>query len=166
MTFKISSKVSVDNRELNKFLNRLRDLHSHEVQYGYFEGDIHQDSGMDIAALAEMLNYGTDRIIARPFMDLAGDMVERHFQIARRSGTEIWQYLTGTGNIHTLLKQFGRVGETYVQASIDTGEWADNAEWWKQIKFEKYGTSAPLVASQELYESVKSKVVKSDVILL
>jgi hypothetical protein len=166
MTFKISSTATIDTKEMTKFLDRLRDLNTHEVQYGYFEGDTHQDSGLDIAWLAATLNYGNKNIPARPFMDLAGDMVDRHFQISKKHGVEIWQYLCGVGTIKTLLKQFGRVGETYVQASIDTGEWVDNVEWWKQIKFEKYQQSAPLVASQELYESVKSKVVKSNVILL
>jgi len=166
MTLKISSSATLDTKEMTKFLNRLRDLNTHEVHYGYFEGDIHEDSGLDIAWLAATLNYGNENIPARPFMDLAGDMVDRHFQISKTYGVDIWQYLCGTGTIKTLLKQFGRVGETYVQASIDTGTWEDNVEWWKQIKFDKYNRSAPLVASQEMYESVKSKVVKSNVILL
>lgn len=160
MTLKISSEVKEDRRQLDSFFRRLESLTTHEVQYGYFEGDTHNESGLDIAYLAEMLNYGTDEIIARPFMNLAADMVDRHFQVSRRWGKDVWLYLTGTGNIRQLLKQFGRVGEVSVQGSIDTGDWADNVEWWKQAKFEMYGQSAPLVASQELYESVSSRVVK------
>jgi hypothetical protein len=166
MTLSISSKVTEDTRELDNMLRRLQSLQTYEVQYGYFAGDTHNESGLDIAYLAEMLNYGTDQIIARPFMDLAGDMVDRHFQVSSRWGKDIWQYLTGVGNIKQILKQFGRVGEVSVQASIDTGNWEDNVEWWKQAKFEKYDESAPLIASQELYHSVTSKVVKSDVILI
>ncbi len=166
MTLKISSKATIDTKGMTKFMNRLRDLDTHEVHYGYFLGDTHKESGLDIAWLAATLNYGNDDMPARPFMNLAGDMVDRHFQISKKHGPEIWQYLCGVGTINSLLKQFGKVGETYVQASIDTGDWVDNAEWWKQAKFEKYGRSAPLVASQELYEDVKSKVVKSNVILL
>lgn len=164
--FSIKSKVTSDNKELDRFLSKLLALDTNEVQYGYFAGEEHNESGLDIAHLAEMLNYGTDSILARPFMDFAGDLVERHFQVSTRYAPEIWSYLVGTGakSITQLLRQFGRVGEISVQGSIDNGDWAENVEWWKQIKFEKYGSSSPLIASQELYDSVKSKVVKVNVV--
>jgi hypothetical protein len=160
--FSIKSTAKSDTRKLDGMFNRLRSLDKYEVAYGYFEGDVHDDSGLDIAHLAEMLNYGTDNIPARPFMDLAGDMVERHFEIDNQWKRDIWRYLGGLGQIKTILAQFGRVGETYVQASIDVGDWEDNVEWWKQAKLIKYGSSAsaPLIASQDLYNSVEVKVVK------
>lgn len=158
--FKIKSEVKSDTKKIDGLFNRLTSLDTYEVAYGYFEGEVHNESGLDIAYLAEMLNYGTDKIIARPFMDLAGDMVERHFEVDSEWKRDIWLYLGGVGNIKTLLAQFGRVGEIYVQASIDTGDWEDNVEWWKQAKFEKYGSSAPLIASQDLYNSVDVRVVK------
>jgi len=158
--FKIKSSATSDTRKIDGLMNRLTSLNKYEVEYGYFEGDTHNESGLDIAHLATMLNYGTDNIIARPFMDLAGDMVERHFDIDNQWKRDIWRYLGGLGQIKTILSQFGRIGEIYVQASIDTGDWEDNVEWWKQAKFEKYGSSAPLIASQDLYNSVEVKVVK------
>ena len=158
--FQIKSTVKSDTSKIDGLLNRLGSLNKYGVAYGYFGGDIHNKSGLDIAYLAEILNYGTDRIIARPFMDLAGDMVERHFEVDSKWKRDIWRYLGGVGSIKTILAQFGRVGETYVQASIDVGDWEENVEWWKQTKFEKYGSSAPLVASQELYDSVDHRVVK------
>lgn len=158
--FQIKSTTTSDTSKIDGLLTRLGSLNKYEVAYGYFEGDIHNESGLDIAYLAEMLNYGTDKIMARPFMDLAGDMVERHFEVDSEWKNDIWRYLGGLGQIKTILGQFGRIGETYVQASIDVGDWAENVDWWKQIKFEKYGSSAPLIASQELYNSVDSKVVK------
>lgn len=159
--FKMKADTSKSNlKQIESLMNRVNSIKDYEVQYGYFEGDIHQESGLDIAQLAEMLNFGTDSIIARPFMELAGDMVERHFEVSNQWKKDTWNYLRGQGTIITLLKSFGRVGEVSVQGSIDTGDWAENAEWWKTVKFERYGSSAPLVASQELYDSVKSKVVK------
>ena len=157
--FKISSTTKSDMSQITGLFTRLNSLEKYEVEYGYFEGDIHNESGLDIAYLAEMLNYGTDDIIARPFMNFAGDMMDRHFEVDSQWRKELWQYLCGKGQIKTILKQFGRVGEAYVQASIDVGDWAENVEWWKNYKFQKYGQSAPLLASQELYNSVDSRVV-------
>lgn len=132
----------------------MKSLESHEVEYGYFEGDIHNSSGLDMAYLVGKLEED------RPFMEYAESLTDRHFAIDNRWKRDVWGYLCGTGTIIQLLKSFGKIGEKYVQASIDTGDWLPNAEWWRQAKIETYGSTSVLIQTGEMYESVKSKVRK------
>lgn len=152
---KISSSATIDLKEINSLIRRMSSLESHEAQYGYFAGDIHQSSGLDVAVLVNTLQED------RPFMDYAGDMMERHFEASNLWKKEVWCYLAGRGSIIQLLKQFGRIGETYVQASIDTGDWLPNAEWWREAKIALYGSTAPLIETNEMYESVSTRIIKT-----
>jgi hypothetical protein len=151
----ITSSATLDMKQINAMLRRMESLETHEAQYGYFEGDTHLSSGLPMPWLVKTLNED------RPFMDYAGDMVERHFDSSKMWKNDVWNYLKGTGTVIQLYKSFGRIGETYVQASIDVGapDW-DNVEWWRKAKIEKYGSTAPLIESGEMYNSVSSKVVK------
>lgn len=151
---KIVPTATHDYSQIERLMRRLHSIEEHEVQYGYFAGDIHEDSGLDIAELAAYLNED------RPFMQYAEELTQRHFEITSQWKRDVWDYLKGTGNITTLLRQFGRIGEINVQASIDNGEWLENIDWWREAKIAKYGVQAsvPLIASGELYESVDSRV--------
>lgn len=150
---KFSSSATLDLKQIDAMMRRLQSLDSHHVEYGYFEGDIHQSSGLDIAELAATLNED------RPFMNLAYQMVDSHFETSKLWKKNIWNYLKGQGTVTQLYKEFGRIGEVYVQASIDTGDWIANEDWWTQAKIEKYGSTAPLIETGEMYNSVKSKVI-------
>jgi len=151
----ITSSATLDMKQIDAMIRRMHSLESHEVEYGYFEGDIHTSSGLDMAELVSELNKD------RPFMVYAGDMVERHFDSSKMWKNDVWNYLKGNGTVIQLYKSFGRIGETYVQASIDVGDWLPNEEWWRQAKIEKYGSTAPLIESGEMYNSVSSRVVKT-----
>ena len=66
---KISSTATLDLKQINSLIRRMTSLETHEAQYGYFAGDIHQSSGLDMAVLVNTLQED------RPFMEYAGDMV-------------------------------------------------------------------------------------------
>ncbi len=151
---KLTATATHDYKAIDMLMRRLQSLNTHEAHYGYFQGDIHEDSGLDIADLAGHLNED------RPFMYYAEELTARHFEVTSQWKRDIWQYLKGVGNITTLLRQFGRVGEINIQAAIDNGDWTPNVEWWREAKIAMYGNSAsiPLIATGELYESVSTRI--------
>lgn len=150
----ITSSATLDLSQINSMMRRLKEVDSHEAEYGYFRGDTHQSSGLDIAKLAETLEED------RPFMQYAERLTNDYFNVSSGWKATLWNYLRGQGTINQMYSEFGRIGEKYVQASIDTGPWRDNVEWWKQAKIDRYGTTAPLIETGELYDSVTSKVVR------
>lgn len=159
---KFTSTAKSDTKELDNMFRRLQSLENYEAQYGYFEGDIHQSSGMPLPYLVELLCNGSEslNIPPRDFMGLAKDMTQQHFEVAGRWGNDVWNYLKGQGTVIQLYKQFGRVGEKYVQAAIDVGNWQQNVDWWREAKITAGNSPAPLVETKEMYESVRSKAVK------
>lgn len=155
--FKMKTTVESDFKQIDALLKRVGSLTSYEAEYGYFEGEIHESSGLDISDLAHVLNED------RPFMDMARDEVQRHFQVDTIWKHQVWQYLAGKGAVTHLLKDFGRIGESYIQSTIanNADSWP-NVEWWAKAKFEKYQRSIPLIETGELFDSIKIKVRKID----
>lgn len=153
--FKMKSTVESDFKQIEALFGRVESLTSYETEYGYFEGDVHESSGMDISDLVYILNED------RPFMDMAKDEVQRHFQVDTIWKWQVWEYLAGKGKVTELLKDFGRIGESYIQSTIaNNAETWPNAEWWAKVKFERYQRSIPLIETGELFDSVKIKVRK------
>lgn len=161
ITMKITSKVTSDQKQITSLIRRLQSLESHEIQYGYFQGDIHQSSGLDIAELAELLNFGTDNILPRPFMAAANDSAERYSQTSNEWKRHIWSYLCGGGNISQVLGKIGLAYNRFIPQAILFGDWPRNSDEWAAWKFEKYGSSQPLIETSELMDSSKVKVIKT-----
>lgn len=160
---KVKSTTTSDLSNIDNMMNRLNSIVKYDVEYGYFEGDIHESSGLEFVDLVTILSEGDGvHLPPRPFMDLAYDSVERHFAVDGKWKRDVWSYLAGNGNIVSLLKQFGKIGESYVEDSIIFGSWIENAPDWAAYKFSKYGHSYPLIETTEMLESVKSKVNKHD----
>lgn len=157
---KITSKVTSDLKPLSNLLRRLKLVDEWEAEYGYYEDDAHS-SGLNMAELARMQNDGTAFIPDRPFMDETDKAVGRFFQVNKKWANELNAYLRNGGSIKGIYQHYANLGADYVRTTIDIGDWADNAEWWRQAKIEKYGTTAPLIETQELYNSAKGKARKA-----
>jgi len=158
---KITSKVTSDQKQIASLIRRLQSLESHEIQYGYFQEDTHDSSGMPISELAAILNFGTDDIPARPFMEAASDSAGRYSQTSNEWKRSIWSYLCGNGNINQVLGKVGVVYNNFIPQAIMFGEWQANGLEWSKYKFETYGSSQPLVETSELMANSKVKVVKT-----
>lgn len=161
MAANIKAKVTSDFSSLTRLLKRMESLENHEVEYGYFAGDIHQSSGLPMAELAGLLNDGTEHIPARPFVDDAILAYDRWFDTSKEWRIDVTSYLTDAGgNIRTLYAKYGRYGVDAIKMKIDVNDYEDNDAAWKQMKLEMYGKSMPLVETDELYESGKYRVRK------
>jgi hypothetical protein len=160
---KIKSTTTSDFKQLDSLFKRLDTIEKYDVEYGYFEGDVHESSGLEFVDLVTILNEGDGvHLPPRPFMELAYNSVDRHFEVDKRWKERVWQYLSGTGNIISLMKDMGKIGQNHVEDAIIFGMWEENAPDWAAYKFSKYGHSIPLIETTEMLESVKSKVNKHD----
>lgn len=157
----VKSKVKCEMKEINNLFKRLETLEKYSVEYGYFEGDVHKNSGLDIAHLAEMLNYGTDDIIARPFMSMANDSAQRYSESSNEWKRWLWGYLKNGGRITQFLHKVGVACNRFIPQAILYGGWESNSDWWAKVKFEKYGESQPLIETRELMDSSKVRIVRN-----
>lgn len=156
MNFK--STVTSDTKSLDNMIRRLGKVEEYEAEYGYFEGDIHQSSGLDITALVMVLEED------RPFMSLAMDLCDQKIEVSNQWKRELWDYLKGNGTILSFYKQIGRIGEKAVEDAIQYGDWIPNSPEWTEYKFIKYGVSQPLIETGEMLYSVKSKANKRNTV--
>ena len=152
MNFK--STVTSDTKSIDNMIRRLGKVEDYEAEYGYFEGDIHQSSGLDITALVTVLEED------RPFMSLAMDLCDQKIEVSNQWKRDLWDYLRGNGTIIQFYKQIGKIGEKAVEDAIQYGDWLPNDPSWAEYKFVKYGVSQPLIETGEMLYSVKSKANK------
>lgn len=145
---------------IEQFISRLQKLDTYHSEYGYFEGDIHQSSGLPMAELAGMLNDGYGDIPARPFVDDAINSMTRWFQTNKTWKVDVWNYLKNGGRVDSLYKKYANIGADTIRAMMDVNDYADNVKWWEDMKIAKYGSTRPLVETTELYDSASAKVFK------
>lgn len=138
----------------------MKALESMHVEYGYFEGEIHQSSGKPIAELAALLNDGYGNTPARPFVDDAIDAMDRWFQVNRDWSKDLWLFLKDGGRVDSFYIKYGKVGADAIRRMIDVNDYADNIDWWEDLKRKKYGVSIPLMETGELYDSAKYKIIR------
>ena len=152
MQFK--STVKSDTKAIESMMRRLGSVENYHAEYGYFEGEIHQSSGLDITALVTVLEED------RPFMTLAMDICDQRVEASNGWKKDLWDYLLGSGTIIQFYKKVGKIGERAVEDAIQYGDWIPNRPSWAEYKYEKYGVSQPLIETGEMLYSVKSKAVK------
>ena len=155
MNFK--STVTSDTKSIDNMIRRLGKVEDYEAEYGYFEGDIHQSSGLDITALVTVLEED------RPFMSLAMELCDQKIEVSNQWKRDLWDYLRGNGTIVSFYKLIGKIGEKAVEDAIQYGDWINthpNSPDWAEYKFVKYGVSQPLIETGEMLYSVKSKAKK------
>lgn len=157
---RVTSKVSSDQKEIANLIRRLKVLEDFQAEYGYFADQIHEGSGMNMADLAAMQNDGTKNIPPRPFMDETNKAMSRWFEVNKTWKIELWDYLKWGKGIKPFYTKIANESANAIRTVIDTGDWADNVAWWEQAKIEKYGTTAPLIETQELYEGAIGRVTK------
>lgn len=148
-----ASSFKGNTKGLNKLLKRVSELKDAKLDVGYFD-DIHQSSGLPVAAIAAINNEGVSEkgmyIPARPFVSEALRMA--FFQkAAMRPARQLLDYKI------PLKLTLGRIGSQAVELfrwNIYNGAWADNAPYTISLK----GKNAPLVDTGEMASLTKYRI--------
>lgn len=157
---KITSKVTSDMKGIDQLFKRLEAIESMHGEYGYFEGDIHKGSGLPMTDLVSMLNDGYKDIPARPFVDDAINSMHRWFQVTTDWKKDVWSYLRDGGRVDSFYIKYSKIGADAIRRMIDVNDYADNVAWWDKMKQAKYGSSIPLVETNEMYAAARHKIIK------
>jgi len=148
-----ASSFKGNTKGLDKLLKRVKELDNATLDVGYFD-DIHQSSGLPVAAIAAINNEGVSEngmyIPARPFVSEALRMA--FFQkAAMRPTRQLLDYKI------PLKLTLGRIGSQAVELfkwNIYNGAWADNAPYTISLK----GKNAPLVDTGEMASLTKYRI--------
>lgn len=148
-----ASSFKGNTKGLDKLLKRVSELKDAKLDVGYFD-DIHQGSGLPVAAIAAINNEGVSEngmyIPARPFVSEALRMA--FFQkAAMRPARQLLDYKI------PLKLTLGRIGSQAVELfkwNIYNGAWADNAPYTISLK----GKNSPLVDTGEMASLTKYRI--------
>ena len=145
-----ASSFKGNTKGLDKLLKCVSELKDAKLDVGYFD-DIHQSSGLPVAAIAAINNEGDGMYIpARPFVSEALRMA--FFQkAAMRPARQLLDYKI------PLKLTLGRIGSQAVELfkwNIYNGAWADNAPYTISLK----GKNAPLVDTGEMASLTKYRI--------
>jgi hypothetical protein len=158
---RVKSETKLDLKELRAFAKKLKTLDSYEVEFGYYDSDLHPDYDMGMATLAAIHEFGGytstgARIPARDFM---------HQTIVSYSGVQgmnalenvVEGYLFQGKNIRTLLAGIGKQLTDKVVWTIEQGgDFTPNSQMTITYK----GSDVPLVHSGYMRDHAKYKVKK------
>jgi hypothetical protein len=157
---KITSQVKCDLKGINNLIRRSSKLDDYHVEFGFFDDKQHS-SGMTVAELARTLNYGTDEIPERPFMQDSINSMNRWMDTSKQWRMDIWNYLKNGGRIDILMKKYGRIGVDTIQAIFYNNNYPENNQLWAAYKQATYSLSIPLIETHELYNATEFRVVRS-----
>lgn len=104
-------------KPLTDFIKRLHSLTETEVEYGYDDKDKHPESGLGMAELASIHEYGKYGIPERKFMSqtFTNMVIEYKGDII----TNAEEYLYYGGNISSFYSGYGKKGVEMIRKTID-----------------------------------------------
>lgn len=152
---KLQSKTDIDYKEWNKLLKRLETLTDWEVEYGYYDDQMHPEHGLSLAEIARINEYGStaDRIPPRPFMRQTSELHEG--DVNKFAGV-VRDSLYYNKPVKTVLKEVGEQGTRYISFIVEVGAFAPNSPVTAN-------PTEPLIQTGYLHNNAKSKVVKKDI---
>lgn len=151
MKGRFTSKVkSTDN--LHNILKKITALTEWKA-YAGFDEDAHEPSGMTLAELASIHEFGTEYIPERPFMtDAYHEDMTRSFEFKKIFTTTIYGRVTPKKAMKDLAKKMAGT----IKLKIEMGEFTPLAKKTIGLK----GHSRPLIDTFTLLEGVKAFVEK------
>lgn len=131
VTIKVQQSKNIDE-QLKRIHKAVQEASNLECAVGYPKGksglgtpEPAYDSKASIIEVAIWNNYGTKRMPARPFMDLARQLMEpKYYEAMEKLGPKI---LKGEADPRKVLDVIGLQCEQEVRNAIMEGDWAPNA---------------------------------------
>lgn len=116
------------------------------------------EDGPNIATIAAVNNFGSadGRIPARPFLAPAIEKGAPEYR--RLAELMLPRVMSGQMEMQTLLAQMGELAQGHVQAEIDSGEFAPNAE----STIRRKDSDRPLIDTGALRQSIRYVIAEAD----
>lgn len=150
---KLKLKVKIEKRgnSLKKLEDHLRKLKG-EIHTGYFNGEIHEDSGLTLATLMAIHENGNDHLPARPALKLGSDdfikINNKEFKLLTN------RLITQVGKIDINYNLIGQSLTNHVKLWFgDPSKLAANAP--------SKGRNTPLVDTEELKDNLGFRTTKN-----
>lgn len=158
-------RIKDTDKGFRNFRKALEEIDGKRADVGYWGRAMHKDSGMSVAQLATIHEYGTEPteghagIPARPFLrtsaDSAGDVIYPHaLKVAR-------QVIAGNRNGLSLLRLVANRLRKHIRDTMDNSpSWATPLAAITKRRRKQRGlpTSPPLVATRELRSKVRMRI--------
>lgn len=133
-------------RELDKLASQM-------VAVGFQQGDVTEESGVDICDVAAFNELGTEHIPSRPFMRQSIDgNADKITEFMQSKVDEI----IGGKTADQVLKEIGIFQKGLVQETIKEGDFAPNAP----ATIRKKGSATPLIDTGLMRQSVNYQIKK------
>lgn len=140
---------------------RLNELKSKKVIVGVIGSEVntHKENGITIKQYAEINEYGTSTIPARPFFRTATKTRDSRAKIQERVEKELRAVIQGKKTPDQALTAIGLFVKGRIQKSIKAGNWAANAPTTIKKKRKKNGTiKPPLIDSGDLIKNIDFQI--------
>ena len=148
---KVDNEVSCDMKGFNELMLKLKSLEKGYVEYGYYDNDTHDASGLPMSQLAAYMEFGNEDGTRepRPFMAQSGI----YFTLTKMNIVKLWfrRFQEGKQSPAALL---GRIGLSGTQQIKDTIGY-QNFPKLKPSTIKKKGDDTILIETGELEKSAK-----------
>lgn len=125
------------------------------IEIGVFDTSPRIDTALTNVEIAGAMEFGTDRIPARPFIstgldDNADDLFQQALSLQ-------WDVATGVMSLDVALNNIGHAAVMAIRRTMNRGHpsWRPLAD----VTVARKGSSKPLIDTRSLYESVEYRVV-------
>ncbi|MGL6023697.1 MAG: hypothetical protein ACRC0F_03700 [Cetobacterium sp.] len=136
-------KVTKNFTQINKLDRTLKYIQAHKVSIGILGQELSDDGVITIVKIAEINEYGTDGIPARPFFREATQYGESPTLIKKRINNIIKNIIALKIEGRPALQNVGMYIKGRIQKSIKSGNWTPNSEATKKKKKKKKGGYKP-----------------------
>lgn len=148
MSVKVTDKVTVDGKKLQKILKELADK---EVRVGFQQGKATEEDGTDVCDIAAWNELGTVNMPSRPFLRMSvddnSDKINSFMSAQKRS-------IINGEPADRILKKIGIFQKDLIQEKITEGSFAPNAPSTIKAK----GSSKPLIDTGRMRQSVNFEI--------
>lgn len=172
--FESNTKVTYNKKGLESLFQELKNLASHQVEWGFFEDAVYtsdKNAGTHVATIANMQQEGFSKesygrrveTPARPFFD---DQI-RNIQRGRRNPLgarvvkqmeyAVWQVVMQEKAPHRALAPLGETLQVTLSQAITDWTYPENSAWTVDEK----GFNDPLIETGFMRDSVSFQIVKN-----
>lgn len=147
--------VTEVDRGWNDIKRRLLDAEGYSLEIGVFDTSPRIDTKLTNVEVAGAMEFGTDRIPARPFLSTGLDEhADDLFQLALSLQ---WDVATGVMSLDVALNNLGHAAVQAIRDTIDRG----HPSWppLSAVTIARKGSSRPLVDTKSMYNAIEYRVV-------
>lgn len=153
-------KITTNLTKTKKLNSELEFMRAHKIRIGVLgEGaDVKQEGGLTVKEYAELNEYGTSNIPARPFFREAVQFGDSVNKIKQKIYYETSRVSQGKKTGLQALNAIGLFVKGRIQKSIKAGNWTPNAPSTRKKKVKKGGVKPPLIDTGSLVRAIDYEI--------